>query len=102
MVIGGLSGRFDAYEAPFFVSWLTNSLQAGQSKIVVDLSLVNFVDSTALATLVVGKKRSREKGGDLHICGLVKTVQVIFALTRLDKVFEIYPDQTTAVHSFDG
>jgi anti-sigma B factor antagonist len=84
-----LDGRFDAYEAPQISAWIDENI-----------SSVSFIDSTALATLVKGMKRCRQHGGDLYICGLVKTVRIIFELTRLDKAFRIFETRSEAVNAF--
>jgi anti-sigma B factor antagonist len=95
-----LEGRFDAYEAPQISAWVDENISASHCQIVADLSSVSFIDSTALATLVKGMKRCRQHGGDLYICGLVKTVRIIFELTRLDRAFKIYETRSEAVNAF--
>jgi anti-sigma B factor antagonist len=95
-----LEGRFDAYEAPQISAWVDEHISPTHCQIVADLSTVSFIDSTALATLVKGMKRCRQHGGDLYICGLVKTVRIIFELTRLDKAFKIYETRSEAVDAF--
>ena len=72
------------------------------AKVVVDLSDVSFLDSTALSTLVQGLKRSRELNGDVRLCGLHQPVRMIFELTRLDKAFEIYISQEDAIEAFNS
>jgi anti-sigma B factor antagonist len=42
-------------------------------------------------------KRCRQVGGDLHLCGLVGPVQVIFELTRLNRAFSVFPTVSEAV-----
>ena len=89
-----LAGRFDAYTAPPVAEWLDKS---GAARTVVNLSGVGFVDSSALAVLVKGMKRCRERQGDLYLCSLQQPVRIIFELTRLDKAFEIFADEAAAV-----
>lgn len=95
-----LKGRFDAHEVEPVNAWLAGQTQAGSAKIVVNLEGVNFIDSTALSTLVRGLKLCREKGGDLHVCSLQQPVRVIFELTRLDKAFDIFSGEEDAVKGF--
>lgn len=97
-----MEGRFDAYEAPGLRTWLDKKLANGASKVVVDLAGVNFVDSTALATLVQGMKRTRDKEGDLHLCNMQQPVRIIFELTRLDRAFKIYSTPDEAMRAFNG
>ncbi|HMZ06793.1 MAG TPA: STAS domain-containing protein [Anaerolineales bacterium] len=95
-----LKGRFDAHEVEPVNTWLAEQTKAGNVKIIVSLEGVNFVDSTALSTLVRGLKLCREKNGDLHICSLQQPVRVIFELTRLDKAFDIFATEEDAAKGF--
>lgn len=93
-----LAGRFDAHVARSVTSQLEQV--AAPHQIVVDLSNVMFVDSSGLATLVQAMKQCRQHNGDVRLSGLQQPVRIIFELTRLDKVFQIFEHTTGAVHSF--
>jgi anti-sigma B factor antagonist len=100
-----LSGRFDAYTAPAVRHWLLENGPAGRAdgappRVVVDLGGTSFVDSTAMAVLVQGMKRYRERGGDLRLCALPPLVRHTFELTRLDRAIDILPDEEAAVAAF--
>lgn len=97
-----LAGRFDAYAAPQVTNWLVErqAESAAPVRMVVNLAAVNFVDSTALASLVQGMKHCRQAGGDLRLCGLQQPVRIIFELTRLDRAFEIFGTIGEAIESF--
>lgn len=91
-------GRFEAYTIAPVRTWFEENKNA--ANIVVDLSGVTFLDSTALAALVQGMKHCRQQNGNLHLAGLQPSVKLIIELTRLDKAFGIYPDVETAVSAF--
>jgi anti-sigma B factor antagonist len=95
-----LTGRFDAHEVEPVNAWFQEQLTLGNTNLVINLEEVNFVDSTALATMVRGLKHCRERNGDLHLCSLQQPVRVIFELTRLDKAFDIYPSEMDASGAF--
>lgn len=95
-----LKGRFDAHEVEPVNAWLVEQTTAGNVKMIVNLEGVNFIDSTALSTLVRGLKLCREKNGDLHVCSLQQPVRVIFELTRLDKAFDVFPAEEEAAKGF--
>ena len=95
-----LTGRFDAYEVNPVIAWIKGQVEAGHSRLVVNLEGVNFIDSTALSALVQGLKRCREKDGDLLLCCLQQPVRVIFELTRLDKAFVIFTTRDEALMAF--
>ena len=92
-----LNGRFDAYEEPQVRRWLEQSVSARK---VINLTGVNFIDSTALSTLVQGLKQCRQQDGNLHLCNLQQPTRIIFELTRLDRAFEIFPDESNAIAAF--
>lgn len=96
-----LSGRFDAYVAPRVAEWLEGPTTTAPARVVVNLSGVPFMDSTALGALVRGMKRSRQHAGDMYICGLQRPVRVVFELTQLDKVFKVFETEEEAVRAFD-
>ena len=95
-----LSGRFDAKSAPDVQRELQASLEQDGRRIIVNMANVDFVDSTALSTLVQTRRSAGEKQGDLYLCELRQPVRIIFELTRLDRVFEIYPDLPSALMAF--
>jgi len=63
-----------------------------QSKFIVDLSEVSLIDSGGLGGLVSILKATNASDAQLVIFGLQKPVRVMFELTRMHKLFEIYND----------
>ena len=72
----------------------------GHTKGVVDLTDVEFMDSSLLGTLVLGLKWSTFKEGDLKIVGLQPPVQAMFELTRMYKIFDVYDNVEEALAAF--
>lgn len=93
-----LWGRFDAHNIDNVRTYMEKNTAVSQ--LVINLAGVNFVDSTALSTLVQGMKWMRQRGGDLHLAALQQPVHIIFELTRLDKAFPIFPDVAAAAEAF--
>ena len=84
-----LSGRFDAHEADGFRSAVDPATESAPANVDIDLSDVEFIDSTALAELVRLMKHCRERDGDLRLLTPSNPVQVILELTRLNAAFTI-------------
>jgi anti-anti-sigma factor len=63
------------------------------------MSGVSFLDSSGLAALVSGLKAAREAGGTLKLAGVNEQARQVFEITRLDQVFELYPDRDAAVQA---
>lgn len=92
-----LKGIFDADASPevgdFFKKFPTESLPY----IIMNLSDVDFIDSTGLSTLVIGMKRCRQQNGALVLSGTQGPVKSILKLTLLDKVFTMFETQEEAI-----
>lgn len=95
-----LSGRFDVTTAVPVREWIDEAITSEPPLLVINLEEVDFMDSTGLSTLVHGRKQSREKNGDLHLCNLQQPVRIIFELTRLAQYFEIFIGEEEAVAAF--
>ena len=68
-------------------------------KLVVDLANVSYIDSSGLATLVEMLKKTKGQGGSLGLAGMSDKVKSLFEITKLDKLFAIYPNQQEAVNT---
>lgn len=95
-----LSGRFETQTAPLVRQWFDETTLLKPTHLIVNMEDVSFIDSTGLSSLIHGMKRAREMDGDLRLCGLQQSVRMIFELTRLDKVFEIFITEDDAIKSF--
>ena len=96
-----LAGRFDTYTAGEVRQWIDEAMAEDPANIVVNMQGVDFVDSTALATLVQGVKNCRQRDGDLRLCEVQQSVRMVFELTRLDRFFEIFSQENEAVKAFN-
>lgn len=95
-------GDVDASSAPQLRATLDDLLVQGVHNFVIDLSSVEFLDSSGIATLVQLFKRVRIGEGDVRVCGLQAKVQRVFALIRLDRVFDTFEGRAEALASFGG
>jgi anti-sigma B factor antagonist len=97
VIIVEIEGRFDAFGVQAVNDEFVKISEQAHPKVIVDLGRVDFIDSMALATLVKGLKRTREKQGEFALCNLQQAVLIIFELTRLDKAFKIYDSRGAAL-----
>ncbi len=87
-------------EAELFKKTLTEDIELGARKLIVDLSECEFIDSTFLGALVVSLKKITALGGDMKLVGFQPSVHSMFELTRMHRVFEAYPSKQEAIESF--
>lgn len=88
-VFVSLSGSIYVEEAARLRESLIGYIEKGHKSCVIDLGVVDYIDSSGLGTLVAIQKRALQHGGSVVIKGLQGLVKDLFVLTRLDKVFEI-------------
>ena len=92
-----LGGEIDVYTAPLVRERLDEQILSGRTDLVVDLTGVTFLDSTGLGVLVGRLKLARTRGGALRLAGAEDRVLKVFAITGLDKIFEMHPDLDSAL-----
>lgn len=66
-------------------------------RLVVDFSQVRFLTSSVLGLLIRLSKKIYQSEGILRLCGIQPKIYEIFKITRLDKVFDIYPTRQEAL-----
>lgn len=95
-----LQGRLDAHQGSEVDHILAEAGRATKYT-VVNLSKVQFIDSTGLSVLIKGMRYHRENQSHLVLCELQQPVRIIFELTRMDKMFTIYPTENDALQAFN-
>lgn len=85
-----VAGEVDIYTAPKLREKLVELIDAGASRLVIDLEGVGFMDSTGLGSLVAGLKRVKERDGELILVCTREPVLKILAITGLDRVFSVH------------
>jgi anti-sigma B factor antagonist len=79
---------------------LLDMVEEGKTRIIIDLSVVEFADSSTLGVLVSVLKAATRKSGDVKVFGLQPAVVAVFELTRLSRVFEVFGAESDALASF--
>lgn len=88
-----LAGEIDLYTAPRLQSELTTALATAKSaRIVVDMSAVEFCDSTGMNVLLAAHRLASERGGELTLAAPRPAVRKILEVTGLQSVFTIHDD----------
>ena len=90
-------GDVDLASSTELRSSLQNTEVASGDRIVIDLSHVQYMDSSGVATLVECLQRTRNIGAQLHLCQLNERVLSVFQIARLDGVFSIVDTVDDAV-----
>ena len=97
-----VGGEIDLFTAPEMKAALLGAIDAGKTRIVVDLSRTTFLDSTALGVLIGAIKRLRSRDGALTIVNTESTIAKTFEITGLDQIFTITDTREAAIAALDG
>lgn len=96
-----LRGNIDLGEASLVLRRAIRDLvDSGRTKIILNFSQVNSMDSAGVGELAGAYVPVKSKGGELKFLNPTKKVHDMLKITQLDKVFEVYIDEQTAVRSF--
>jgi len=87
--------RLDAASAIQFKDRMRELTQTAPDRVVLDMSLVDFLDSSGLGAIVAVLKKIKQ-GKSMELAGLTPTVQKVFRLTRMDTIFKIHPNTEIA------
>jgi anti-sigma B factor antagonist len=92
-VIVTAAGEIDLYTAPKLQADLTAIIDdAAQGvRVILDMSGVEFCDSTGMNTLLAGLRQARERGGELELAAPRPAILKILQVTGLDSVFTVTP-----------
>lgn len=71
-----------------------------QTEVVLDLTRLQFVDSSGMGAILSCLRHLTAKGGDLKLCGMSRQVRTVFELVRMHRIFDIYATQQEAVRAF--
>lgn len=87
-------GHINAANAPAFGRQLTTALSSGQPNILlVDMEQVESLDSAGLMALVSALSQAQRQNQRFSLCSLSPSIRIIFDLTQLDRVFEIFENR---------
>jgi anti-sigma B factor antagonist len=92
-----LAGELDLYSADAFRGALDDALEDGATRLVIDLSEVDFIDSVALGVLANAMKRLRAAGGGLAVISGNQQIVRVFEITGLDRLVVIAPTLSEAL-----
>jgi anti-sigma B factor antagonist len=79
---------------------VSNLLDAGRNRIILNLAAVVYVDSSGIGELVSRYTTTKNAGGRLKLLNLPKKIKDLLMITKLLTVFEIYEEEEAAVNSF--
>ena len=92
-----LEGDIDLNVSPAVTESLNAMIKKKPERIVIDLSCATYIDSAGVAALILAMQEVEAYGGKFFLAGLQETLRSILELSRLDRIFRIFPDVDTAL-----
>lgn len=88
--------RIDAAAAVQFRDRMREEISSGDGHLLLDLTEVNFVDSSGLGA-IVSIWKSMDTSRRFALCGLRPSVERVFRLTRLDEIITVHATREDAL-----
>jgi anti-sigma B factor antagonist len=90
-------GDLDAFSAGQLRAAVIDACRASEVRVVIDLTKVPFMDSTALGVLVGGVRRVSDAGGQLAIVLPLGAARRVFEITTLDRILPLADSRRDAI-----
>ena len=101
VTIVDLSGRITLDEGSAALrETIKQLIGQGQKRVLLNMSKVQYIDSSGIGELVSAFTSAREQGGELKLLNLSKKVHSLIQITKLHAVFDIRDDEAAAVQAF--
>src|SRR5215831_15378665 len=92
-----LEGDIDLHVSPAVTESLNAMIKEKPEWIVIDLSRATYIDSAGMTALILAMQEVEAYGGQFFLSGLHETMRSIFETSRLDQIFQIFPDVDAAL-----
>ena len=91
-----IEGEIDVYTSVRLKEYVLERIEEGAKTVVLNLSRVEYLDSTGLGVLISVLKHLREKQGAMILVGPTPRITRIFEITGLYKIFTVYETEELA------
>ncbi len=97
-----VNGKLTSFESRAFQQMINGLLKQGHTNIVLNLTGLEYLDSSGIGELVRNYMSVVKKGGAMKVVGLAPKVEAILRVTQLYQVFPEFPDEASALESFSA
>jgi anti-anti-sigma factor len=93
-------GKLDTQTSPDAQQQLTQLIEAGSTKILVNLEKLDYISSAGLRVLLVVAKKLKANAGELRICSLNAVVKEVFDISGFDMILPVSASESEALEGF--
>ena len=83
-----------------FAESVSSVVAQGESKVVIDMSQVTYVDSASIGCLMDLYRQAAKAGGNVKLAGVQRRVETMLTMTGAQNFIELHDDEASAVESF--
>lgn len=91
------TGRMDAVTAPAFEQECLRLREEGNTKVIVDLSGLEYISSAGLRVILGAGKALKKEGGILVFCGMSAMVKEVFEISGFSTIFSVHDTMEEAL-----
>jgi anti-sigma B factor antagonist len=95
-----ISGSVDGLTADLLMSTLQQQIDAGNTRLIADLSGVSYTSSAGLRALLATVKQARQQGGDFRLAAVHPPVHKVLEMSGFTSILKLYTDVELAVASY--
>lgn len=93
-------GSLDTQTSPDAQTQLTQLIEDGDKKILVNFEKLHYISSAGLRILLAAAKQLKTAEGELRICDLNEVVKEVFDISGFSTIFKIFENEPEALDSF--
>ncbi len=92
-----VEGRVDTTNAGDFEKSMTEVIDGGSTKIILDCSGLSYISSSGLRVFLIVQKRMMGIKGHFRLCNLQPGIREIFDISGFSSIFSLFSDQEAAI-----
>jgi anti-sigma B factor antagonist len=92
-----IMGRLDAETSLGAEDLLIELIEQGNAKIVINLEMLQYINSRGFRFLMLAAKWAKDAGGSMRICGVSGKVKELFAISGFSTTFRVYANEAIAL-----
>jgi anti-sigma B factor antagonist len=96
--IVSVAGEIDLFTGPPFAAAVSGALDAGATRLIVDLSDCAFIDSTGITVLVRANERHNHSSKPVAVVNDHPNVLKVLRITGVDAILGLYPSRSAALN----
>ena len=93
-------GKLDTQTSPDTQQQLTELIEKGEKKILVNFEKLDYISSAGLRVLLFAAKQLKPSGGELRICSLNEIVKEVFDISGFMTIFKVFGSESEALDGF--